>query len=130
MKKGFQHLVDEANAEITTWTTQDAIAAVGNPDIVFIDLCEAHELAETGQVPAAVAAPRGMLEFYADPESPFHMPVFASGKLLLLYCGSSRRSALAAKTLQDMGMTNVAHVAGGFKSWLKANGPVEKPVEK
>jgi len=126
MKNGFKQLVAAANAEVKTWTTADAIAAVGRPDVAFIDIREAEELARDGQVPGAEAAPRGMLEFYADPESPYHKPVFSSGKTLLLYCASAGRSALAAKTLKDMGLDNVAHVGGGFKAWTAANGPVEK----
>lgn len=126
MKKGFKQLIAEANAEIKTWTTADAIAAAGGSDVVFVDLREPEELTRDGKVPGAVAAPRGMLEFYADPESPYHKPELASGKTILLYCASAGRSALAAKTLQDMGLDNVGHIAGGFKAWAAANGPVEK----
>jgi rhodanese-related sulfurtransferase len=78
------------------------------------------------QLVAEATAPRGRLEFYADPESPYHQPVFASGKTLLLYCASAGRSALAAKTLHEMGLANVAHVGGGFKAWMAAGGPIEK----
>ena len=126
MKKGFRQLVAEANAEVETWSTGDALAAVGRPDVAFIDIREPEELARDGQVPGASAAPRGMLEFYADPESPYHEPVFSSGKTLLLYCASAGRSALAAKTLHDMGLEKVAHIGGGFKAWLAAGGPIEK----
>ena len=126
MKTGSKQLVAEANAEVETWTTADAMAAVGKPDIAFIDIREPEELARDGHVPGADAAPRGMLEFYADPESPYHKPVFSSGKTLLLYCASAGRSALAAKTLKDMGLENVAHVVGGFKAWMAAGGPIEK----
>lgn len=126
MKKGFKQLVSEANAEVTTWNTADAMAAVGRADVVFVDLREPEELARDGRIPGAEGAPRGMLEFYADPESPYHKPLFASGKTILLYCASAGRSALAAKTLKDMGVDNVGHVAGGFKAWTAANGPVEK----
>lgn len=126
MKTGFKQLVSAATSEVTTWTTADAIAMVGKDDVAFIDIREADELVREGQVPGAEHAPRGMLEFYADPESPYHKPVFSSGKTLLLYCASSGRSALAAKTLKDMGLDNVAHVGGGFKAWVAANGPVEK----
>ncbi|CAN5756278.1 rhodanese-like domain-containing protein [soil metagenome] len=126
MKKGFKQLVSEANGEVKTWATADAIAAVGKGDVAFIDIREAEELARDGQVPWAEHAPRGMLEFYADPESPYHKPIFASGKTLLLYCASSGRSALAAKTLKEMGLDNVGHVGGGFKAWTAAGGPVEK----
>ena len=124
--KGSKELVAEANAEVHTWTTVEAIAAVGRPDVAFIDIREPEERARDGQIPGADPAPRGMLEFYADPESPYHKPVFSSGKTLLLYCASAGRSALAAKSLKDMGLAKVAHVGGGFKAWVAANGPVEK----
>ena len=126
MKKGFKQLIAEANAEVNTWSVADAIAAVGKGDVAFVDIREPEELTRDGQIPGAESAPRGMLEFYADPDSPYHKPMFASGKTILLYCASAGRSALAAKTLKDMGLDNVAHIAGGFKAWAAANGPVEK----
>src|SRR4029450_12673632 len=109
MKKGFQQLVAEANASVETWSTGDALAAVGRTDVAFIDVREPEELARDGHVPGASAAPRRLPEFSADPSSPSHPPVFASGKPLLLYCASAGRSALAAKTLHEMGLPNVAH---------------------
>ena len=127
MKKGYKQLVAEANAEVETWPLDRAVAAMGKPDVVFVDVREPDELAREGALPGAERAPRGMLEFYADPESPFHRPVFASGKTLLLYCATAGRSALAAKALKDLGLTNVAHIAGGFKAWVAANNPVETP---
>jgi rhodanese-related sulfurtransferase len=126
MKKGYKSLVAEANAEIKTWTVDEALTKMRSPDIAFIDIREPDELTRDGTIPGAEPAPRGMLEFYADPESPYHKPVFSSGKTLVLYCASAGRSALAAKTLKDMGLDNVAHVGGGFKAWVAANGPVEK----
>jgi len=127
MKKGYKQLVAEANAEVETWPLDRAVAAMGKPDVVFVDVREPDELAREGALPGAERAPRGMLEFYADPESPFHRPVFASGKTLLLYCATAGRSALAAKALKDLGLTNVAHIDGGFKAWVAANNPVETP---
>lgn len=126
MKKGYKSLVAEANAEIKTWTVDEALSKVRSSDVAFIDIREPDELARDGTIPGAEPAPRGMLEFYADPESPYHKPVFSSGKTLVLYCASAGRSALATKTLKDMGLDNVAHVGGGFKAWVAANGPVEK----
>lgn len=125
IKKGHKQLIAEANAEVETWSLDKAVAAVGKPDVVFVDIREPEELARHGTLPAAERAPRGMLEFYADPASPYHRPVFASGKTLLLYCASAGRSALAAKSLKEMGLTNVAHIAGGFQAWLAGNHPVE-----
>jgi rhodanese-related sulfurtransferase len=126
MKKGFKQMIAEASREVQTWTVSEAMAALGRPDVAFVDLREPDERARDGMIPGAEPAPRGMLEFYADPESPYHKPVFASGKTVLLYCASAGRSALAARTLEEMGLEKVAHVAGGFKAWLAANGPAEK----
>ena len=126
MRKGFRQMVSEANAEVQTWSVADALAALGRPDVAFVDIREPEERTRDGMIPGAEPAPRGMLEFYADPESPYHKAVFASGKTLLLYCASAGRSALAARTLKDMGLEKVAHLAGGFKAWLAANGPAQK----
>jgi rhodanese-related sulfurtransferase len=126
MRKGFKQLVAEANSRIRTWTVADAVAALGNDGVAFVDIREPDEIAREGMIPGAEAAPRGLLEFHADPESANHKPVFASGRTLLLYCASAGRSALAAQTLQDMGLDNVAHIAGGFKAWVAAGGPVQK----
>jgi rhodanese-related sulfurtransferase len=125
MKKGIKQMVAEANDEVQTWTVADALAALGHSDVAFIDLREPDERRRYGVIPGAEPAPRGMLEFYADPESPYHKAVFASGKTILLYCASAGRSALAARTLKDMGLEKVAHLAGGFKAWVAANGPAE-----
>ena len=126
MRTGSKQLVAEANAAVKTWTVTDAVAAVGKSDVVFVDVREPEEMRRDGVIPGAEPAPRGMLEFYADPEGPYHRPVFSSGKTIVLYCASAGRSALAAKTLQDMGLENVAHIAGGFKAWVAANGPVDR----
>ncbi len=94
-------------------------------EVVFIDIRDLSELERDGKIPGAVHASRGMLEFHADPESPYHKDVFASQKKLLLYCASGGRSALAVQRLQEMGLSHVAHVAGGMKAWKEANGPIE-----
>ncbi len=126
MKKGFKQMVAEANGEVQTWTVADAMAALGRADVAFVDVREPDERARDGVIPGAEAAPRGMLEFYADPESPYHKAVFTSGKTILLYCASAGRSALAARTLREMGLEKVAHLAGGFKAWMAAHGPAER----
>jgi hypothetical protein len=126
VKKGFKQLLAEANSQVTTWTVADAVAALGRGDVAFVDIREAEELSRDGMIPGAEHSPRGFLEFHADPESPAHKPVFASDKTILLYCASAGRSALAAKTLQDMGLAKVAHIAGGFKAWAAAGAPVQK----
>lgn len=123
--KGFKQLVAEANAAVETIPTGQAQGALSDPETVFIDIRDLPELERDGKIPGAVHASRGMLEFYADPESPYHRDVFASGKRLLLYCASGGRSALAAQRLREMGLTNVAHIGGGLRAWKEASGPVE-----
>ena len=92
---------------------------------MFVDLRDPRELEREGKIPGAFHCPRGMLEFWVDPESPYHKPVFASGKRFVFYCMSGWRSALSTKTVQDMGLPNVAHIAGGFNAWRKDGGDVE-----
>ena len=123
--KGFKQLLAEANAVIETITVDDAKAHHGRGDVIFVDVRDANEW-ESGFVAGSIHAPRGFLEFIVDPESPMHNEAFTSGKRLVLYCGSGGRSALAAKTLQDMGIANVCHVAGGFAAWVEAGGTVER----
>lgn len=127
MKKGIKEMLAEANAEITTLGTAEAIALHGAKDVVFVDLRDPRELEREGKIPGAFACTRGMLEFWIDPESPYHKPVFAEQKRFVFFCAAGWRSALAAKTAQDMGLQNVAHIEGGFAAWRKENGPVEAP---
>ena len=116
-----KQLVAQANAEVTPITPEMAAKRIGEPGVVFIDLREPPEIASTGSVTGALRVPRGVLEFQADPDSPSHRPELSSGRSLILFCGSGARSALAAKTLRDMGIRDVAHVPGGFAA-LKAAG--------
>jgi rhodanese-related sulfurtransferase len=125
LKRGAKQLLAEANAEITTVTAAEALALVDDPDVVFVDVRETVERQKTGGVKGSVHAPRGFLEFHADPESPMHVAALSSGKKLVLYCAAGGRSALAAKTLKDMGVPNVSHMAGGFGAWKQAGGPTE-----
>jgi len=126
--KGIKELLAEANEAVRTVPTAEAIAMLGQDGVTFVDLRDPRELERDGMVPGAFHATRGMLEFWVDPASPYHKPVFAEDRQFVLYCASGWRSALAAKTLVDMGMTNVAHVEGGFTAWKQADGPVgEKP---
>lgn len=119
--KTTNQLVTEANGQIETLAADEAIKLMDDGNVVFVDLREPSEV-EKGSLPGAVHVPRGLLEFQVDPESPSHNPKLAPGKKLVLYCGSGGRSALGAKTLKDMGFTNVAHVAGGFPALQKALG--------
>ncbi len=119
-------MVAEANAEIDTLSVSEALALHGQAHVRFVDIRDVRELQKLGKITGAAHAPRGMLEFWADPESPYHRDLFASGDKLVLYCASAWRSALATKTLQDMGLENVCHLDGGFSAWAELNGPVEQ----
>lgn len=127
IKKGFKQLLAEANAEVETLSPAAAIALHGRDDVVFVDLRDPREMDREGRMPNAFACTRGMLEFWIDPESPYHKPVFAEDKKFVFFCAGGWRSALAAKTAQDMGLEKVAHVEGGFGEWKKAGGPAEAP---
>jgi rhodanese-related sulfurtransferase len=127
IRKGFKQLLAEANAEIETLTPEQAIALKGQGDVVFIDLRDPREMDREGKLPGAFACTRGMLEFWIDPESPYHKPIFAEPHRFVFFCAGGWRSALAAKTAQDMGLENVAHLEGGFGAWKKAGGPFEAP---
>jgi rhodanese-related sulfurtransferase len=128
--KGYKQLLAEANAQVKTMPVAQAIALHGTPDTVFVDLRDPREMDREGRMPGAFACTRGMLEFWIDPESPYAKPVFAEPKTFVFFCASGWRSALAAKTAQDMGLENVAHVEGGFGAWKQAGGPVEPPKPK
>lgn len=117
-------LVDEAKAAITELPANNAIALLGDPAVVFVDIRDPRELDRDGRVPGAFHCPRGMLEFWIDPASPYHKPVFAEDKRFVFFCGSGWRSALATKAAQDMGLKPVAHIKGGLKEWKSAGGPV------
>lgn len=126
--KGSQALVAEASAQIITHSVADIQArlAAGDARLQLVDIRDVRELEREGAAVGALHAPRGMLEFWVDPASPYFKPVFADeNKEFVLYCGAGWRSALATKALQDMGMTNVAHIGGGFADWVKQGAPVE-----
>jgi rhodanese-related sulfurtransferase len=127
MKIGYKALIEDAEKEIETLDLGSARALLNDPNVVFVDLRDVRELAREGQIPGAFHAPRGMLEFWVDPESPYHKDVFSSGKRLVFYCQSGWRSALATQTVQRMGLTNVCHIGGGFGGWKTAGAPVELP---
>jgi len=123
--KGFRALVDEAMAQVTTYSVDEVRARLHDPKVQIVDIRDVRELEREGTLPGALLAPRGMLEFWVDPDSPYFKPVFADeDKEFILFCGAGWRSALATKTLQDMGMRNVAHIDGGFGAWKKAFSPM------
>ncbi|HTF21764.1 MAG TPA: rhodanese-like domain-containing protein [Chryseolinea sp.] len=124
-QKSATDLVKQAKSEIENLTPEKANRELSAGDIVLIDVRESEEL-QLGSIPGAINAPRGMLEFYADPSLPYYKSAFDKNKRIVLYCASGGRSALAVKTLKDMGYTNVAHIDGGFKAWQAANLPSKK----
>ena len=130
MKTGYKALVDEANAQIETISAVEAAKLASDDNVVLVDIRYPRELERDGKIPGAFHATRGMLEFWIDPESPYHKPVFASGKRFVFYCAGGLRSALATKTAQDMGLSPVAHIEGGFGAWKAAGLPIEPVTPK
>ena len=130
LKKGCKQLVAEASEKIRTIPLQEAMKRHGDPELVFVDIRDVRELQREGMIPGAVHAPRGMLEFWVDPESPYYKDVFGSGKEFYFYCASAWRSALATLAVQEMGLEPVAHIEGGFSAWKNAGGPVGEKPEK
>jgi rhodanese-related sulfurtransferase len=128
LKKGIKQLIAEAQQKCHGITSEAALAKLGDANTVFVDLRDVRELEREGMIPGAFHAPRGMLEFWVDPESPYYKPVFAEGKTFILYCAADWRGVLAAATLAEMGMQNVLHLEGGFSEWKKAGRPsAERP---
>lgn len=121
---GYKTLLAEANERIETLPLEDAAALLNDDSVVFVDIRDPRELARDGMIPGAFHAPRGMIEFWIDPESPYHKPVFSSGKRFIFYCASAWRSALTTNTVLQMGLTPVCHLAGGFSAWKAAGLPV------
>lgn len=124
LKIGYQELIQAAMSEIKTLPLEKAQELLNDPSTVFVDIRDIRELEREGMIPNALHAPRGMLEFWVDPESPYYKPIFGEGKKLVLYCASAWRSALATQTLQRMGVPDVCHLEGGFSAWKKAQLPV------
>ncbi len=120
-------LVAAAEREIETLSVTDAINLHGRADVTFVDIRDIRELNREGRVPGAFHCPRGMLEFWLDPQSQYHKPAFAEDKRFVFFCAGGLRSALAAQTAQRMGLKPVAHIAGGFGAWRAAGGPVQAP---
>jgi rhodanese-related sulfurtransferase len=128
MKKSVKSMVDDAMSVITTYSVEEAMELHGRDDVQFVDLRDVRELEREGVIPGAFHAPRGMLEFWVDPESPYHKPVFGQDKRFVLFCAAGWRSALATRTLQDMGLPKVAHIDGGFTAWKEKGAPTaDKP---
>lgn len=127
IRRSVMAMVEEADAQVRKVEIDEALEMHGTGDVVFIDLRDVRELARTGRIAGARHVPRGMLEFWIDPESPYHKPFFAEDRTFLFYCAGAWRSALAAKTADDMGLAPVAHLGGGIQAWIDAGGPIDPP---
>jgi rhodanese-related sulfurtransferase len=125
--KGYKSLLADAEAAVRSIPAAEAIAMKDRSDIVIVDIRDPREIAREGRIPGSFHAPRGMLEFWVDPDSPYFKPVFGEEKTFLIHCASGWRSALATETLQRMGLKPVVNMAGGFSAWKAAGGPVEIP---
>ncbi|GGE36884.1 rhodanese [Primorskyibacter flagellatus] len=129
--KRIKDMVAEANAVVTHAPAEEMKALHGQDGVTFVDLRDPRELERDGMIPGAFHCPRGMLEFWIDPESPYAKPQFQTGNRFVFYCASGWRSALSARTAQEMGLENVSHITDGFGGWKKAGAPVgEKPARK
>jgi rhodanese-related sulfurtransferase len=123
--KGYKALLAEAEAAVKTLDPQTVMEMAKQDDVVLVDLRDPRELDREGKIDKAFHCPRGMLEFWIDPESPYAKPVFQEDKTFIFFCAGGWRSALAAKTAQDMGLKPVAHMRGGFGAWKTAGMPIE-----
>lgn len=130
MARGYRAMVAEAEAEVETLEVAALRALVGDPDLRLIDIRDPRELSRDGMIEGARHCPRGMLEFWIDPESPYHKTLFAEERYFVFYCAGGLRSALAAKLAQDMGLARVAHLGGGLAAWKEAGAPVVAPERK
>jgi rhodanese-related sulfurtransferase len=128
--RGIKSLIDEANAEIETIGAAEAIEIAHDGDVVIVDIRDPREIERDGKIPGAFSCTRGMLEFWIDPASPYAKPIFQEDKKFIFHCAGGMRSALAAKTAQDMGLKPVAHIGGGFAAWRDAGGAIEKVEPK
>lgn len=123
---GYQALVARAEQKINSLTPQEVSTRRNEDGVLLVDLRDIRELKREGKIPGALHVPRGMLEFWIDPESPYYKPVFESASQVILYCNKGWRSALAAESLLSMGCEEVAHMSGGLESWLEEGGEIEE----
>ena len=129
--KRIKEMVAEANTIVDHAPAEDLLALHGQEDVTFVDLRDPRELERDGMIPGAFHCPRGMLEFWIDPESPYAKAEFQTGNRIVFYCASGWRSALSARTAVEMGLENVTHVDNGFSGWKAAGGPVgQKPTRR
>lgn len=123
--KHIKDMVEQARAEINEIEANEAISLIDDSDVVIVDIRDIRERNREGYIEGALHVPRGMLEFWIDPDSPYHKLVFTEDKHFIFHCASGWRSALATKTAKDMGLKPVSHIKGGFAEWMKAGGPVQ-----
>ena len=128
--KGIKQLCADAETVIETMTVEEVMAVRDNDDVELVDIRDIRELWRDGTIPGAIHAPRGMLEFWVDPDSPYYRDVFGSGKKFIFYCAGGMRSALAALAVHEMGLGPVAHMRGGYGAWKKAEYPTEPKEAK
>lgn len=127
VSKGYQQLVAEAEEQVQALSAAEVEDRRHDSGVLLVDLRDIREVKREGKIPGALHVPRGMLEFWIDPESPYYRREFDAADALILYCNKGWRSALAAKSLQDMGISEVAHLAGGLENWLAEERPIDKP---
>ncbi len=130
IKTGYKALVAQAEAQVETISVAEAMKIADAEEVVFVDLRDIRELWREGKITGAKHVPRGMLEFWIDPESPYHKPLFTEDKRFVFYCNLGWRSALAAQMAQVMGLEKVCHIGGGFDAWVQAGGPSEEVHKK
>jgi rhodanese-related sulfurtransferase len=119
-----------AEKRVESVSANEAIELAKRPDVVIVDIRDIREIEREGRIPGSFHAPRGMLEFWVDPESPYHKPIFAEDKTFVVHCASGWRSLLATDTLREMGLKPVKNLAGGYSAWKAAGGPVENLTKK
>ncbi|MBI76559.1 MAG: rhodanese [Rhodospirillaceae bacterium] len=127
IKLSSKQMVKYAEANLRVLSIEEALSLHGKDNVTFVDLRDIREMVKTGRIEGARHVPRGMLEFWIDPESSYHKTFFSEDKTFIFYCASGLRSALAAKVAQDMGLSPVAHLAGGITAWINAKGPIDPP---
>ena len=130
MKVGYKTLIEEAEKNIETISIDEVAGLLHDETVTIVDIRDIRELQREGKLPGAIHAPRGMLEFWVDPDSPYHRELFSEEKKFVFYCASAWRSALATQTVQQMGMSNVCHMSGGFTAWKEAQQPIESEEKK
>ena len=127
---GYKTLMAEAEAKVSQVSVEEAVAMLKRPDVVIVDIRDPREIEREGRIPGSFHAPRGMLEFWVDPESPYHKPIFAEDKTFVIHCASGWRSLLATEILQRMGLKPVLNMKGGFTAWRDSGGAIEKVERK